>query len=78
MAASKFWFVWNEAGRSPKKKHTSEGEARKEAARLANENPGHEFVVLESVGSCRTNSVIWEDHLGNGYGYFASNSNTFG
>ena len=46
--AAKFWIVWNPAGKNPKFRHTSEDSAKAEAARLATENPGVKFIVLES------------------------------
>lgn len=42
-----FYLVWNPAGRSPQFRHCSIASARTEAERLAKENPGLEFFVLE-------------------------------
>lgn len=46
----KFWTVWRTDGRVPKFKHATLKEARDEASRLAKENPGALFYVLETVG----------------------------
>jgi DNA-binding GntR family transcriptional regulator len=54
----KFWFVWNPAGRAPSHKHESKTSAHKEAERLAEANPTQIFVVLESIGHCRTRKPV--------------------
>ena len=46
----KFWFVWNPAGCNPKYMHESRASADAEARRLAEDNPGQQFIVLKSVG----------------------------
>ncbi len=46
----KFWFVWNPNGRAPSYHHASRQSADEEAKRLAEKNPGHQFIVLKSVG----------------------------
>jgi hypothetical protein len=50
-AFKKFWMVWCPSRGNPSKKHGLEADAREEAHRLAEENPGYEFFVLLSVGS---------------------------
>lgn len=46
-AGAPFWLVWSPSGlRPPKFRHRSSEEAAAEAERLANANPGREFVVL--------------------------------
>jgi len=48
-----FWMVWSPQGRAPTHKHPTLDAAKKEAMRLAAENPGRDFVVLQSVGAAR-------------------------
>lgn len=57
---NKFWFVWNPNKLVPKYKHGTLEEAKHEAERLANLNPGQMFHVLEWRGSCIKNSVNWQ------------------
>lgn len=52
-----FWIVWNPAGRNPTFRHRSESAAVAEAERLARENPGQTFVVLQSVCARRTQTM---------------------
>lgn len=54
-----FWFVWNENGGMPQVKHANLSAARREAERLARNNPGQTFHVLELVGSCKKTDVEW-------------------
>lgn len=49
MVHSRFWMVWNPAGRPPSVKHFSRADADKEANRLAVLNPGQRFFVLKAV-----------------------------
>lgn len=44
------WYVWNPLSDSPKKQYGSPESARKEAERLAYEQPGQMFFVLAPVG----------------------------
>ena len=46
----KFWLVWNSKGNAPRVQHSSREFAENEAARLARENPGQNFIVLKAVG----------------------------
>lgn len=49
--AKRFWMA---AGRGPSNhRHSSQGEAEREAKRLARENPGQWFVVVEAVSAHR-------------------------
>lgn len=57
-----FWFVWNPQRRAPSYKHPSKESAKTEAERLARLNPGEEFIVLESVATCVSRGVVWEQH----------------
>lgn len=43
-----FYVVWCPIGGPPRKRHGYEYDAQKEAARLAQENPGQEFYVLRA------------------------------
>ena len=44
----KFWYIWNLEGQPPRYRHYSEGDAVLEADRLARDNPGQYFIVLEA------------------------------
>lgn len=57
----KFWMVLGENGKSPVVRHGSLSEAKKEAERLAINNIGQKFIVLESLDFCETNNpVVWK------------------
>lgn len=47
-ASSKFWMVVGD-GNTPKVRHETRSRAEKESTRLAKENPGITFYVLEAV-----------------------------
>lgn len=47
---NRFWMVWAPTGRAPVYQHRTRKGADAEAIRLANQNPGREFLVLKSVG----------------------------
>ncbi|TRL39854.1 hypothetical protein [Rhizobium straminoryzae] len=49
MTEDKFWYVYHPHGNAPKFRHLTYTSAREEAHRLARENPGCEFLVLEAV-----------------------------
>jgi hypothetical protein len=55
----KFWMVWNPINRPPTFKHLTLEDAKKEAGRLARMSPESVFHVLELVGSCKRNDVLW-------------------
>lgn len=55
--APPFWFVWNPSNRPPSFKHTTASGAMDEAERLARENPGQTFIVLESVMAYRIDAL---------------------
>ena len=57
-----FWLVWNEMGHSPTVKHPDPHSAKREAARLASQNPGREFHVLQVMGTARYNAVNWHEY----------------
>lgn len=48
-----FWMVYGVGQRAPTRKHLSEPAAEQEAVRLAQANPGIEFVVLEAKAGFR-------------------------
>jgi hypothetical protein len=52
-----FWMVLGKD--VPTWRHDSLNAARTEAARLAKQNPGHAFTVLESVATCKAEGVSW-------------------
>lgn len=61
---SSFWCVYRDGGGAPTKRHTTEKEALKEAERLAENNPGATFYVLQSVSeSFRPPKVVTIRHL---------------
>lgn len=49
-----FWMVWNPENRAPRFKHETGQAALIEAERLAKENPGQEFVVLQAIRGVKT------------------------
>jgi len=52
-----FFLVWNERTGYAKYKHQAEGDAKKEAERLAEQNRGDEFYVLQAVGKAKSVTV---------------------
>ena len=44
---AKFWMVWNDQDRAPRKRHVTYQAALEEAQRLAQQNPAYRFYVLE-------------------------------
>ncbi len=60
MEHGRFWFVWNPIGRNPSYMHASRHSADCEARRLAEENPGQQFIVLKSVGGFEVPKVSAE------------------
>lgn len=57
-----FWVVWNPAGGAPTVKHETEHMARIEALRLASQNPGQDFVVLQSIGTAKKVAATFTPH----------------
>lgn len=56
----KFWMVLSgDFGAAPTFRHGSEHRAREEAVRLASENPGVKFYVLECIAACVKADVQW-------------------
>jgi hypothetical protein len=45
------YLVWNPCGTNPSKRHNSAEDARAEARRLCQLNPGQEFFVLRAIES---------------------------
>lgn len=59
--ATTFWLVWNPTGKNPSYRHPSEASAITEAERLARENPGNTFVVLQTVCARRVDYMLRVD-----------------
>lgn len=57
-----FYVVWNPNGGSPRVRHQCEESAKQEALRLAEQNPGQEFIVLASVGTARKVTAEFRSH----------------
>lgn len=55
-----FWMVWNPARSIPAFRHSSRLAANLEATRLARENPGQEFFVLEALARVQRVDVVVE------------------
>jgi len=55
----KFWLVWNEQMGFPTHKHPTHEAAKAEAERLARCQQGHTFMLLELIGSCKRNDIVW-------------------
>lgn len=54
-----FYIVWNPDGpHAPRKKHCSASIAEGEAERLALENPGQTFFVMQATMSARTSKPV--------------------
>jgi hypothetical protein len=47
------WYVWCPESGPPTHRHGSERDAIREAERLARNNPGHRFMVLQLVGTAQ-------------------------
>lgn len=52
-----FWVVWCPSGGPPRKRYDFEPDAVREAARLANQEPGTEFFVLRSTHHVKRTDV---------------------
>ncbi len=55
-----FYLVWNPESGYTKFKHENYDSAHNEAERLAKENSGKEFYVLQTVERCKIKTVEWE------------------
>ncbi|MFG1304206.1 hypothetical protein V5F34_08705 [Xanthobacter autotrophicus] len=56
----KFFLVWNPNGMGPPRyRHGTKESAEKEALRLAGENPGQTFHVLENIGTAKTQAAVF-------------------
>lgn len=56
-----FWLVWCPSGHAPTHKHATKELADREAQRLANANPGEDFIVLQSVTLYRKQTIFTVD-----------------
>lgn len=54
----KFWMVWCPSKKEPTKRHNSYSHAKSEAERLARDNPGLDYYVLESIAHARKSDVV--------------------
>lgn len=54
----KFWMVWCKSGSIPKHRHPTKAEAVAEAGRLAGENAGQSFFVLEATELFRSRADV--------------------
>lgn len=57
----KFWMVYGEGKGPPRYQHATFEAARREAARLAHQNIGTKFFVLEAVGFVEADEIKWTD-----------------
>ena len=55
----RFWLVWNHNGGVPTVQHETAQSAKTEAERLARNNPGQQFHVLEWTGTAIKRDVDW-------------------
>ncbi len=61
-----YYYVYRIGGEIPKVKHATQGEAQKEAERLAAQHPGRAFEILQCIGVSQTSKVstFWADGFG--------------
>lgn len=57
----RFWMVWRVGGDAPTYQHESELSATDEAHRLARNNPGSVFTVLEAITAVKRQDVVCVD-----------------
>lgn len=57
MRQTPFFVVWAEGGGNPTVMHDTLNKATSEAERLARQNPGKAFHVLQSYGACVVDSL---------------------
>ena len=55
---NRFWMVWRFGSSVMAKQHESQGAAQREAERLAAENPGKKFYVLQAQSVSTIASVV--------------------
>lgn len=63
MQHEKFYLVWCDGGGIPTAKHLSHSSACNEAERLAKNNSGKVFHVLECVTSVRRSDMVWSGEM---------------
>lgn len=57
-----FFMVLRDGVSATSFRHERFNDAKSEAERLANQNPGVRFFVLQSIGAAIRNEVTWEEH----------------
>ena len=55
-----FWFIWNPDGNNPKRPHTKQRYAIRDAGRLASVFPGKAFIVLKAERLLRKKGDTWK------------------
>lgn len=53
-----FWMVWCPNGHAPTVKHPYKSDAYGEAERLARNNPGQIFIVLQAIGARKVDDMV--------------------
>lgn len=56
----KFWVVWNPKAGAPKVRHPTRELAKREAEKLAAQNPNDYFFILEALSATRASIVTTE------------------
>lgn len=52
-----FWMIYGIGCGAPTHRHANEGDAKREAERLARSSPGTTFVILEAIAAVRKRDV---------------------
>lgn len=58
---TKFWMVYCPTKNPPSFRHETRGLAESEAERLAKQNPGEIFVVLEAISTVVVSNLVWNN-----------------
>jgi len=57
-----FWLVWRDDGGTPTYKHQTPESAKQEAERLAVQNPGQRFHVMQVMATACYARVQWQEY----------------